>query len=293
MRLILLIIVVFALAEKAFSQKNRIEENRILKVNNGKYGITDTLNKTVVPFDYDFIEYQNNRLIVRKKGLHGLLTTNNRLIIPVKYQFILPRGNNRFILWTPSSVFGLSDDNGRTILPIQYKSVSSTDNDDFYITKNNQGLNGVYNFNGENVLPESYRFYTIDGYKIFALRDTQRLILNIQNPEKTIILDNDITFVETMRHHTIGEKFYQIVKKRNKYGVINANNQIIVPINYEDVKSSQHWRYFIIRNNGKIGIINIDGDIVKEPVYDAIELRKEFILLKRKNQKDEIFTYIW
>jgi hypothetical protein len=83
------------------------------------------------------------------------------------------------------------------------------------------------------------------------------------------------------------------VKKENKFGVINARNQTIVPIVYDEVKSSQHWRYFIIKKNGKKGIININGDIVKEPIYDAIELSKEFVLLKRKNQKDEIYSYTW
>lgn len=291
MKLIISSILVFTLARQTFSQQNKIEENRLLKLKNGKYGLTDTLNKTVVPYDYDFIEYKNKRIIVRKKGLHGLLTINNKLIIPIKYQFILPRGNNRFILWTPGSVFGLSDGEGKTILPVQYKSISSTEYDDFYITKNDKNLNGVYNFNGENIMPEIYRFYKIDGYKIFAVKDAQPLILNIQNPEEIIILDNDIVFVETTRHYSMGEQFYQIVKKGNKFGVINVSNQTIVPIIYDEVKSSQHWRYFIFRNKGKIGIINIDGDIVKQPVYDAIKLRKEFVLLKRKNQKDEIYFY--
>jgi hypothetical protein len=292
-KLTILSILFFTLTVQTFSQQNRIEENRLLKVKNGKYGLTDTLNKIIVPSDYDFIEYKNNRLIVSKKSLQGLLTTDNDLIIPIKYQFILPRSNKRFILWTPRSVFGLSDADGKTILPVQYKSVSSTENDDFYITKNDKNLNGVYNFNGEKVLPEIYRFYTIDGYRIFAIDDTQPLILNIQNPEETILLDKDISFVETARHHSMREEFYQIVKKENKFGVINARNQVIVPIAYDEVKSSQHWRYFIITNKGKVGLINVDGNIVKEPIYDAIELRKEYILLRRKNQKDEIYSYKW
>ncbi len=291
MKLTFLSILFFAIAGQIFSQHNRIEANRLLKVKGGKYGVTDTFNKTIIPFEYEFIEYKNNRLIVRKNGLHGLLNADNRLITPIKYQFILPRNNNRFILWTPSSVFGLSDADGKTLLPVQYKSVSSTENDDFYITKNDKNLNGVFNFDGEKILPEIYRFYTIDGYKIFAVKDRQPLILNIQNPDETILLDKDIAFVETARHHSMGEQFYQIVKKEKKFGVINASNQIIVPIVYDEVKSSQHWRYFIIKDKGKVGIINVDGDIIKEPIYDAIEQRKEYVLLRRKNQKDEIYSY--
>lgn len=293
MKLILLSFLAFLLTEKSFSQKTIIETNRFLNVKNGKYGVIDSLNKTVVPFLYEFIEFKNNRLIVRKKGLHGLLTTNNDVIVPVKYQFILPRSDDRFILWTPKSLFGLCDNDGKFILPVKYKDVFSTENDDFYITRNDKNLNGVYSFTGENVFPELYKFYTLDGYNAFAVKDAQPLILNLQKPNDPVLLDQDIVFVETSRHHSIGEQFYQIVKKENKFGVINASNQVIVPLVYDEVKSSQHWRYFIIRDKGKIGLVNIDGDIVKEPIYDAIELRKEYILLKRKNQKDEIYSYRW
>ena len=293
MKLILLTIFAFVLTLKTFSQQTKIEENRFLKLKDGKYGVTDSLDKTVVPFMYEFIEYKNNRLIVRKKGLHGLLTTSNDVIIPIVYQFILPRSNNRFILWTPNSLFGLCDSDGKIILPVKYKSVSSTENNDFYIIRNDKNLNGVYRFSGENVLPEIYKFYTLDGYKVFAAKDAQSLILNLQKPDDVVFLDKDITLVETTRHYSMGEQFFQIVKKKNKYGVINAINQIVVPIIYDEVKSSQHWRYFIIKEKGKVGIINIDGKVVKELIYDAIELRKEYVVLKQKNKKDEIYSYKW
>ena len=262
-----------------------------MKVKGGKFGVTDSLDKTVVPFLYEFIEYKNNRIIIRKNGLHGLFTINNNVILPIKYQFILPRNNNRFILWTPGSLFGLCDNDGNIILPVKYKSVSSTENDDFYITQNDKNLNGVYSFTGENILPEIYKFYTLDGYNVFAVKDAQPLMLNFQKPDDVVLLDKDIAFVETLRHFSMGEQFFQIVKKENKYGVVNTNNQIVIPIIYDEVKSSQHWRYFIIKVNGKVGIINVDGIIIKDPIYDAIDLRKEYVLLKRKNQKDEIYSY--
>jgi hypothetical protein len=177
------------------------------------------------------------------------------------------------------------------ILPLIYKNISCTENDDFYITQNDKNLSGVYNASGENVLPEMYQFYSRDGYKIFAVKNGQPLIVNFKNPTAEILLDKKIAFVETIRHFTINEQFFQIVKQDNKYGVINANNEIVIPIIYDDLKSSQHWRYFVITINGKLGIINVAGNIEKEPIYDDIEFRKEHVLLKRKNQKDEIYFY--
>jgi hypothetical protein len=89
----------------------------------------------------------------------------------------------------------------------------------------------------------------------------------------------------------MGENLFQIIKKENKYGIINSENETIIPIIYDEIKSSQNWRYFIIKQKNKIGLINVNGTVTKQPIYDSIELRKEYIVLKRKNIKDEIYAY--
>lgn len=277
----------------SFSQQIKIIENRYLKSKAGKWGLTDSLDKTIVPFLYDRIEFENGRLIVRKKNLHGLLTIDNDLLIPIEYTFILSRANNRFILWSPKSQWGMCDNNGKIIIPVKYKSVSSTENDEYYITRNEKDLNGAYRFTGENVLPEIYQFYTLDGNKVFTLKEKQPLIVNLDNTEEKVLLDRGIVFIETVVHGSMGEQFFQMIKKQNKFGLINSENQIIIPLIYDEISSSQHWRYYIVKQNGKVGIINVNGKMVKEPVYDVIELRKEYVLLKRKNQQDEIYNYEW
>ena len=97
--------------------------------------------------------------------------------------------------------------------------------------------------------------------------------------------------MKTRVHSSMGEKFFQIVKQKNKYGLINSNNEIVIPLIYDEVKSSDHWQYFIIRQNGKLGLIHVNGTLIKEPKYDSIELRKEYLVLKRRNQKDEFYSY--
>ncbi len=87
------------------------------------------------------------------------------------------------------------------------------------------------------------------------------------------------------------ENLFQIIKKENKYGIINSKNKTIIPIIYDEIKSSENWKYFIIKQKNKIGLININGIVTKEPIYDNIQLRKEYIILKRKNLKDEYYSY--
>ncbi len=277
-----------------FSQPPKeIEKNIFLKVIKNKFGITDSSNKVIVPFIYDYIEFKNHRLIVRKQNSQGLLSISNKIIIPIEYEFILPSQNDRFILRTHNSLFGLCDTSGKVLIQVKYKSLTSTVNSDYYISTNNKNLNGIYDINGKVVLDELYKFYTIDNYKIFATKENQPYIFNLQKLQDSLRLNKNINFIETQRHYSMGERFFQIVKQNNKFGVINSTNEIVVPIIYDNVKSSQHWKYFLFTLNNKIGLIKINGKIIKEPIYDRIDLLKEYITLKRKGKKDEFYSYEW
>jgi hypothetical protein len=269
----------------------KIVDNRFIENKNNKYGVTDSLKNVIIPFKYDFIEYKNQRLIIRNNNLNGLFSLDNIELIPIEFEFILPRKNDRFILWKKESINGLSDINGKIIIPLKYKNVSSIENDAFYLTENENNLNGVYDFNGKNIIPEEYKFYTIDKNMIFATKNNKAQIIDVQNSKNNIELDEKIELIGTVRHYSMDENLFQIIKKENKYGIINSKNETIIPIIYDEIKSSENWKYFIIKQKNKIGLINIKGIVAKEPIYDNIQLRKEYIILKRKNLKDEYYSY--
>lgn len=293
MKRINITIVFLFISTLIYSQNSvrKISDNRFIERKNNKDGVIDSLKNVITPFKYDFIEFKNQRLIIRQNKLNGLYSLDNEKLIPIEFEFILPRKNNRFILWKKNSINGLSDNNGKIIIPVKYKSVYSTENEDFYITENKKNLNGVYDFNGKNIIPEEYKFYTIDNYRLFATKNNKSQIIDLLNSENNIQLNDKIEFVETIRHYSMGESLYQIIRIENKYGVINSKNETIIPIIYDEIKSSENWRYFIIKLNNKLGLININGIIKKEPIYDNIELRKEYVLLKRKDKKNEIYSY--
>jgi len=272
--------------------KRQIEENRYLEIKQTKHGVIDSLNLIITPFIYDKIYYKNGRLIVQLQNLKGVINTDNQLIVPIIYKDINSDEKcNRFILCTENNQFGLSDSNGKVIIPIKYKRVSSVENYNYYITKNVNDLNGVYDTNGKNVIPEEYKFYTIYDNKIFATKNNQPFILDIENSINSKKLETDIIFINTYKYHTKGSKPFQIIKKGHKFGVINSNNKIIIPIIYDEIKTAGHWRYFIIMKNNKLGIIDINGKIVKDLIYDSIRPSIMYVVLERKNKKGEVFSY--
>ncbi len=65
---------------------------------------------------------------------------------------------------------------------------------------------------------------------------------------------------------------YFLVGKQHKKGIINSNNEVIVPFIYDliftiDIDANK----FIARMNGKDGIIDINGEVIVPFIYDRLD----------------------
>lgn len=81
-----------------------------------------------------------------------------------------------------------------------------------------------------------------------------------------------------------------IVKKENgMYKIINyKNTQEIVPDKYTDIQFSESEQQFLVTNSlGKVGILDLDGKIEIEPIYDSISVldKKQNLYIIEKNAK--------
>ena len=67
------------------------------------------------------------------------------------------------------------------------------------------------------------------------------------------------------------------VKKDNRYGVIDYNDRIIVPFEYENSNDINTLtpNLFVVRKNGKAGIVNLNNQIVLDFLYDDVSIDKK------------------
>ncbi len=291
MKIYTLLFLFFSIFVHSQQLLNLLCENRYLVVKDEKFGVADSLNQIIFPIEYQMIEYKHQHFIVKKSDKFGLFTTDNKEILPTKFFFISERQNKRFFVAKSHYKRGLIDVNGHYIIEPKYRSVSAILDDYFYITQNDSKFNGIYDYNGKLVYPEEYKFFTIDNDKIFASKNEQMMILDVLNPEDSIVLDKDITFVYTNRHYIVNNSYVQLAKKNNLFGMINSDNEIIIPFIYEQIRSSNNWNYFIVKKNKKYGLIKIDGKIVKDPIFDFVEWFEDLIIFKRKGFENDVYYY--
>lgn len=293
MKINYLLLIFYFITIFTFSQQSKkwLSNNRFLVEKDDKFGVVDSLNKILFPFENQMVDCRNERFVVKKGDKFGLYTYDKKEILPPKNFLISSREFNRFFVALTYLKRGLIDVDGHWIIQPNYRFLSAILDDKFYIVQNEFSLNGLFDFNGKQVFSEHYKFYTIAHDKIFASKNNQAFILDVQNPNQSIQLANDITLVYTNRHYTVNNQYVQLVKKDNKLGLMNAKNEMIIPFIYDQIRSSNNWNYFVVKNEIKYGLIKIDGTIVKETIYDFIEWHNDFIILKRKGFEDDVYYY--
>lgn len=270
----------------------KFTDDRFLTIKNDKWGVVDSLDNLIIPFEYNRIEFRNEKFILTKDKKLGLFDINYQEILPINYNNILARSNDRFIIRSYNRQEGLVNGNGNVFIPLEYDYVGNIDRSDkFYEVKNKHGLQGIYDYSGNKILDEVYSFYMVDDEVIFAAKGDESFIIDLNNLTKTIKLETSTKLIYTVRHYSSTEKYYQIVSKDNLYGVLNFKNEFVIPLIYDEIKSSQNWEYFVVKDSDKYGIIKTDNTTVVPIVYDKILFNKEYVTLKRKGFKDSYYGY--
>jgi hypothetical protein len=62
-----------------------------------------------------------------------------------------------------------------------------------------------------------------------------------------------------------------IVKKGNKYGFVDQNGKVVIPVEYDLVYSFKNDKYTVVQNGRKQGCVNKKGDIIVPIKYSKIQ----------------------
>lgn len=132
--------------------------------------------------------------------------------------------------------FGVVDGNNNIVIPIAYEKIESYRDTEFFKVWNN-GKFGFRRVNeNDDFISTSY-----DDVKAYVIPEAMK-----QN---------------------LGEVF--CVCRGDKWGIIDANENVIVPIIYDEIDDGYYENYIICVSDGKSGVIDSFGKVLIEPKYDS------------------------
>ena len=249
---------------------------------------------------------------IQQIGLFGAYDFDGKLKIPFAYDLLTKGINNEIIAYKNGKV-GVISENGQTIIDFKYDSIEPIF-ETYYVVENDNGQ-GLFTTNNKNILQVKSQkiFLNSKNEILYTEKGRWNKILLADNFEKisvkTTNLKADYDF-SYLKSYSDLEKDYMkntdifVVEDLGRYGIIDKNQKIIVPIvnnkkleffngkyfdfdrkytakgielkeidlsrnYYDDDKSFK--KTIIAKKGEKYGVVNMDGKIVVPFKYSYIQ----------------------
>ena len=275
----------------------------IVKDSNGKYGIVDTINKTILENKYDDIAqiYKNDYYIVTENGKQEVVKKDGTQVLNGDYDKIVAILQNpeNGVIYQKKSKYGVMDLSGNNKLKPEYDSLKEGKTGYLIAKKDNKY--GIIDLNGNTKVEFKYSNLTYsEKADIYIAEDEQYLneILNsdfeVKQTGYLIDLSEEKGYIELRQNDNY--KYYNfkfeeknpadiftsntlfVSKKDGKYGFVDKTGKVVVDYIYDDATNQNSYGYAGVKKDGKWGAMDKDGKLVQEPSYNLDDyLKVDFI----------------
>lgn len=203
--------------------------------------------------------------------------------IPLGYNSLYSLDNNLLVA-NKDGKYGVIDFENKIIADFNWKSISKLNDGNYVIVQNNQNMYGILNIiNLKLTIPCIYKY-------IDKNESTSGFIVQNQSGQKSIVTINNEQILKNWYDeiYTVSNRRNLIVKKSGKYGIIDDQENIILPIEYNSIKSYPYndGSYLAQNAEGKFGCVAIDGKITLPFEYDQLnESSGQSILVSNKKKR--------
>lgn len=187
----------------------------------------------------------------------GFVDLNGNKIAPAIYDEVEP------IYQTDKKVriddkWGIINSTGGIVIPIEYENVdyfhSAYPPTKVIIKKNNKW--GLFELNGKNIIPCKY-----DSIGTIISDSTAQIGLN--NKYGYINFITGIELIPPIYDYTTKPQYGGIkVKLGDKFGLIDMNRNVLIPIKYQDIQDFDYIGHNMVKLNDKWGVVDASGKVI-------------------------------
>lgn len=228
----------------------------------GRYGIVDQNDSTVIPFDYDWVSSYNgwkkDYVVVTKGEKYGMIDMHNKVILPFDFESLNYFEDKDLVVMAKNGKYGVCDLTGKTILAMKYDPFLNIINDNAFLVSINDKY-GIVDSAGNEIIPLVYEYMTYQNGDLFSARgktppgkDFWTGFINIKGD--TVVPFGDywsLYFQEGLAcasAYVTGKKG----RKERLYGFINRNGEVVVPYKYKIVHDFEHGVALALSNDSLV-----------------------------------------
>ncbi|MEM9886438.1 MAG: WG repeat-containing protein [Bacteroidota bacterium] len=267
----------------------------------GRWGVVNYKNKTIIPFQFDeidFLEHSNDKILKvhRQSYRYGLMDTLGYIAVNALYEDIGTFKENRLAV-KQQGLWGFTNTKGKLTIPCQFQQVQDFSNGLAAVKKD--GHWGFIDLQGKSVLP--FRYGKVGDFKAGMVWVTTAQGIHYINAKGNKMIEGDFDRAFDFSHgvarvvegrkfglidqtgkYVVRPKFIQIGEfnenglaiveygqDKVRYGIINAYGDIITEHNYNEIKAYSEGRA-IVKLKDQYGYIDLNGKLVIPAIYAKV-----------------------
>lgn len=278
--------------------------NTLIALKGKKYGVMSIEGKTIIPFEYKQIDVTGKNIyttdnienikIFDSEGKETQISENLAIldIQDTDYKIYIQTGDekttysiykngskitqniytyikylyeNYFIVCNEEGKLGIIDDNEKIKIQFNYNSIQRIENTNMIQAQNNNtNITEIYSKDMKKIC--ELENATIQNNKEYLKIYNDKEIKYISKEEK------EESNIEIFKNNNIFAK-----KVQNRWGFVDRNGNKVIDYKYDQVTEVNKYGFAGIKQNGKWGIINNQGDIIVEPTYEINDIEPIFI----------------
>ena len=193
-----------------------------------------------------------------------------------------------------NNMYGLIDLDGNKITEAIYEKVSSLTSKPGNICVTKEGLCGVLNSKGEEIVPIKYNSitgddfcteaygYALAGYIVSVKTDTGIMYGYIDYSGEEVLKTEYETISRALEYED-KDDVYLIVRDHGKKGVFK-NGKKIIDFNYQSINYSSKADVFVVEKTGKYGFYSNKGNEILAPKYTKYEIAGNYISVEKDGE---------
>ena len=275
----------------------------IVKKEDGKYGIVDYANQTILEAKYEGIDkiYGSDMYVVKQAGKQTLVKKDGTEVLTVGYDEIkeILKNAENGIIYVKDGKYGIMRQNGEIAIPNEYEELKEAKSGILIIKQN--GKYGIMDLQKQTKIEPTYigiKYNEKADLYIAEKEDFSNDIIDttfaVKQTGILIDLDDEKGYIELKQGEEY--KYYNFKfeeknitqihtsntlyksKKDGKYGFVDKNGKVVIDYTYDDATEQNIYGYSGIKKDGKWGSIDNKGNIVQEPTYNLDDyLKIDFI----------------
>lgn len=248
----------------------------VVKMENALYGFIDTSGKiTIQPIYSGISNFEYGLAPVIKNNQWGVIDQYGNEIIPCKFagveivseNAIIVRNSNEFTSDSDfaEGTYGLYNKNGEEILPIEYYLIIAPTDGISPIWVNQNGKWGAINHQGDILIPMEKDYMAVKGFShgISIYKDEETGLCGIVNQ-----IGEDVIHPSTNNIVDVGDGLSAVLTETGEWGLVNKSGYFITTKFYDGISVLTDDGMIAVVKDGKYGYLNSNGVEIIPPIYD-------------------------